>query len=59
VPHCVNRFEATGRNEPGAWIRRNTISWPLPHRRGKRIVQPLFGEIEVAQQTDERAQNLT
>src|SRR5436305_5086186 len=51
---AVDRLEAAGRNEPGAWVRRHAVARPLLERRPERVVERLLGGIEVADQSDER-----
>ena len=53
----VNRLEATGRNEPSPWVGGHAIDRPALHRSGEGFLQRLLGEIEVAEEADERRQN--
>src|SRR5215470_374691 len=57
APYAVDRLEASRRDEPGARIRRQAFPRPLLERGAKSVVQPLLGEIEVAQQTHERRED--
>ena len=53
----VDRFEAAGRDEPCAGIVGHAFFWPLFHCRGEGIVKGFFGEVEVAEQADERGEH--
>ena len=57
APQRVDRLEAAGRDEPRARIRRDAVARPLLERRGERVVQRLLGEIEVAEEADERGEH--
>ena len=56
--HCIDGLEPAGRNEPGARIGGHAIARPLLQRRPERVVQRLFGEIEVAEQADQRGEDV-
>ena len=56
--HGVDGFKAAGRNEPRPRIGRHTLARPLLQGRGEGIVQPLLGEVEVAEQADQRGQDV-
>ena len=53
----VDRLEAAGRNQPGARVGRHALARPLLDRRGERVVQRLLGEVEVAEQADQRGED--
>jgi hypothetical protein len=53
----VDRLEAAGRYQPGTRTGRHAIVLPLLQRCGEGIVQSLFGEFEIAEQTDQSRQN--
>ena len=53
----VDRLEPTGRNQPGAGIRGHAIPGPALDRGGERVVQSLLGEVEIAEQADQRGQD--
>ena len=55
--HAVDRLEAAGRHEPRARVRRHAVARPLLERRAERVVQRLFGEVEVAEKTDQRGEH--
>ena len=66
VDHCVearraaqaiDRFEASGRDEPRARVVGNAVARPRLERGRKRIMQRLLCAIEVAEQTDERREH--
>src|SRR6185437_4485934 len=57
--HAVDRFEASGRDEPGSRIGRYTVMWPLLRRRCESFVQGFFGCIEIAKQTNQCGQHVT
>lgn len=56
--HPIDRLEAAGGNQPGAGIRWYPLTWPLFHRSGEGFMERLFSHIEIAQQTDQRRQDL-
>src|SRR5207253_3064658 len=53
----VDAFEAAGGNEPGARVRGDAIARPLLGGRCERIVKSFFGQVEVAEQADERGED--
>ena len=55
--HAVDRLEAAGRNEPRPRIGRHAVARPLLQRRREGIVQRLLGEVEVAEQADQRGED--
>ena len=57
APYRINRFETLCRHQPGARIGRHTLNRPLLERRAKCFVQRFFGDIEVAEQADQRGEN--
>ena len=54
---AVDGLEAAGRHEPGARIRRHAVARPLLERRPESVVQRLLGEVEVAEQADQRRED--
>jgi hypothetical protein len=56
-PDAVDRLEAACRNEPGARIVRYAIPRPLRDCRREGLGERLLGEIEVAEQPDQRREN--
>ena len=54
---AVDGLEPAGRHEPCARIRRHAIARPLLERRTERVGQRLFGEIEVAEQANQRGED--
>ncbi len=55
--YAVDGLEATGRYQPRARIRRDAVARPLLERCPESIVQRLLGEIEVAEQPDQRGED--
>ena len=55
--YAVDGLEATRRYQPRARIRRDAVARPLLERRAESIVQRLLGEIEVAEQPDQRGED--
>jgi hypothetical protein len=55
--HGIDGFEAAGRDNTRARIRGHAVARPLLHCRGERVVQGLLGEVEVAEQADQRSKN--
>lgn len=45
----INRFEPSGRNQPGARIVGHPFGRPLFERRGERVVKGRLGEIEITE----------
>ena len=56
--HPVDRLEAPGGDEPCPRISRHAVVRPALERGHERVVQRLLGEIEIAEETDERRQDL-
>ncbi len=54
---AVDGLEAAGRDEPRARVGRHTVARPRSQRRRERVVQRFFGEIEIAEQADERREH--
>ena len=54
---AVDGLEAAGRDEPCARIGRHPVARPLLERRPERVVQRLLGEIEVAEQANQRRED--
>ena len=55
--HRVDGLEAAGRDEPRDGIVRHAFAGPLLDGRRERIVERLFGEVEIAEQADERREH--
>src|SRR5688572_13521869 len=53
----INRLEATDRHEPRSWVGGHTLTRPSLHGRSERLVHRFLGEIEVAEEADERSEN--
>ena len=53
----VDRLEASRRNEPRARIGRHALSGPAVDRRCERVLRGLLGEVEIAEEADERGQD--
>src|SRR6266571_1569593 len=53
----VDRLESASGDEPRARIRRHAFDRPALHRRRKRILQRLLGEVEVAEEADQGGQD--
>ena len=53
----VDRLEAAGRDEPRARIVGHAVARPLLDRRREGVVQRLLGEVEVAEQADQRGED--
>ena len=53
----VDRLEAAGGDQPGPRVGRHAVARPLLDRRGEGVVQRLLGEVEVAEQADERGEH--
>ena len=56
-PKTVDRLVAADIDEPGAGICRDAFARPLNKRRGEGILHRIFGELEIAEQADQRGQN--
>ena len=56
-PHTVDCFKAASGNQPRPRICRYPIARPLLHCRNEGVVQCLFGEVEIPQQSDECGEN--
>jgi hypothetical protein len=54
---CVDGPETPGRDQPRARIRRETLIWPAAQRGVERVLHRILGEIEIAQQSDERRED--
>jgi hypothetical protein len=50
----VNRFESPGGDEPRSGFFGEAIPWPGIQRGGKRVVRSFLGQIETAQQANQR-----
>ena len=50
----IDRLEAPGRYQPGTGVGRQPLLGPLLERGAKGIVQALLGQVEVAEQADQR-----
>jgi hypothetical protein len=50
---AVDCAVASGRHEPGAWIRRRPVSRPALGRDRERILGGFLGEVEVAEEADQ------
>jgi hypothetical protein len=57
MPERVDRLEATGGHQPRSRVSRNSCVRPVLHRRSKCIMHRLLGQIEIAEETDERREN--
>ncbi len=55
--YAIDRLEPTRGYQPRARIRRDAVAGPLLERCAKSIVQRLLGEVEVAQQPDQRGED--
>ena len=53
----VDRFEAAGRDQPRAGIGRDAVPRPLLDGRRERVVQRLFRQVEVAENSHERGED--
>ena len=53
----VDGLKAAGRNEPRPGIGRHAVACPLLHGGGERVVQGLFGQFKIAQQSNERREH--
>ena len=53
----VDGLEAARRDEPRAWIVRDPVARPLLERGAKCVVQRLLGDVEIAEQTDQRCED--
>ena len=53
----VDGLEAAGGDQPGPGLFGNAVPWPLLHGGDEGVLQSLLGQIEIAQQTDERGQH--
>src|SRR6516162_3022101 len=57
--NCIDGLESARRNEPTPGIGGHSLTRPLlKSRRGRRL-QPLLGQVEVAEQTNQRRQDST
>ena len=57
APDPVERPVARGRGDPGTRVARNAIAWPGLERGHERVGERLLGEVEVAQDADERGKD--
>ncbi len=57
-PDAVDRLEAPGRDQPWHRIRGNAVARPLLDGGLERVLHRLFGEIEIAEQADQRREDL-
>ena len=55
--HAVDRLEASGRHQPRARIGGHAVARPLLQRRPEGVVQRLLGDVEVAEQADQRREH--
>jgi hypothetical protein len=55
----VDRLEATGGDEPRARVRGHAVLRPLLECRAERVVQRFLGDVEVAEQPNERGEHAT
>ena len=55
--HAVDRLEASGRHQPRARIGGHAVARPLLQRRPEGVVQRFLGDVEVAQQADQRGEH--
>ena len=56
---AVDRLEPAGGHQPGARVCGHSFLRPLLERGAERVLQGFFGDVEVAEQADERGQNPT
>ena len=56
---AVDGLEAAGRHQPRTRIGGDAVARPLLERRPERIVQRLFGQIEITEQPDQRREHAT
>ncbi len=54
---AVDGLEAARRHEPGARVRGHAVARPLLDRGAKRLVQRFLGEVEIAEQADQRREH--
>ena len=54
---AVDALEAARRHEPGARVRGHAFARPLLDRGAKRLVQRFLGEVEIAEQADQRREH--
>ena len=54
---AVDRLETAGRDEPCPRVVGDSIERPLLERRAERVVQRFLGDIEIAEQADQRGEN--
>ena len=54
---AVDGLEASGRHQPRARIGGHAVARPLLQRRPERVVQRFFGDVEVAEQPDQRGEH--
>src|SRR5438552_19003499 len=56
---AVDRLVAADIDQPGTRVRRDAVRRPLLHRRSKGILQALLGELEIANEADQRREDAT
>jgi len=56
-PQLVDRLEAARRDQPRARIAGHALGRPALHRRREGFLQRLLGEIEIAEQADQRRED--
>src|SRR5688572_2776888 len=56
---CINGFESSRGNQPGAGIGWHSFLWPVLQRCRKSIMHRILSQIEIAEQADERGENAT
>jgi hypothetical protein len=54
---AVDRPVARGCDEPRARVRRDAVAWPALGGNGERLLRGLLGEIEVAEEADQRCKD--
>src|SRR5262245_39907342 len=57
VPKPVNRFASSGRRKPRAWGCRHAVLWPPLKSGHERVLKRILGEVEVAQESNQRCQD--
>ena len=55
--YAIDRLEATGRHQPRPRVRRHALARPLLERGTEGLVQRLLGNVEVAQEADQRSKD--
>jgi hypothetical protein len=54
APQLIDGFPTGGRQQPGGWFLRNAFVGPVLDGFEQRLLHQLFGEVEVAQDPDQR-----